>query len=111
MQLHERCIGENQRQRTYQPDRGSQLDRAGDRVEIQSSADEGKDRACQKRQRRAQSNRPSFTWTPDLRVRPAPMDPVARKEPVGERRRDTGANNDRGQSCPVRDSALASRSL
>src|ERR1700730_1709269 len=111
MQLDERCGGEDQRQRTYQPPRDSQLDRAGDRMKTESGGDVGKSRACQKRQRRAQSNRPSFPLTPNLRICPAPMEPVARKEPVGEGRRNTGTNNNRGQSCPVHGSALASRSL
>ena|SRR5579862_535791 len=41
-----------------------------------------------------------ISLTPNLRVRVAPMEPVASKEPIGERG-DNSTDNYQGKSCPV----------
>src|SRR5438552_2829220 len=110
MQLHERCVSEDQRKGAYQPYRRSQIDRAGDRMKPESSGDVDEDPACQKWERSSQSYRPLLcTLSPDFRVCPAPMKPVAGKEPVSEGRGDTSANNYRGQRGPVHSSLAVCR--
>src|SRR6202008_4517419 len=71
-------------------------------MDAQPGCDIGKDSTGQKRQRTGQSNRPRFdTLPPDFRVRPAAMEPITAKEPISQRRYDTGANCNQGQVRPV----------
>ena len=83
MQLHERGIGEDQRQRADQPHRNRQLDRARYRMKAQPGEDIGEHAAGQKGEWAGYRNRSPFAaLPPDFRVRVAPMEPIAGKEPV-----------------------------
>src|SRR5271157_4202045 len=102
MQLHERGVGEDQRQRADQPHGNSQLDRARYRMKTQPDDEIGEDAAGQKGEWTGYRNRsPLGALTPDFRVRVAPMEPIAGKEPVRKRRYDTGPDDGRDEPHPV----------
>jgi hypothetical protein len=102
VELYERCVCEDQGQRTDQPHGYGQFDGTCDGMNAQPCGDICKDPAGQKWQRTGQSNGSSFDiLPPDFRVRVAAMEPIARKEPVSERGYDTGTNRDQGESRPV----------